>query len=124
MTERKPNPPYQALSDQLADKNAGYSDCIGFEEISVNDSTVQKLSIPNGATSALITVVADPSTTDLRNVVWWKEDGNVPTTGANGEGMPLGHLGVYECKGVINLKNFQVIGIEAGKTHSVRISYY
>ena len=122
--EKTSSRPYKNLSDQTSDKHAGFNDCRGYEAISVTDLEVKTLTIPNGSSYAIITIIASSTASDPEYVAWWMEDGNDPTTGDAGAGMPIGHLGVLEPKGITNLNNFKIIGREAGKTHLVRVKYY
>jgi hypothetical protein len=54
-------------------------------------------------------------------IIRYREDQVDPTASV---GMPLGDLSIYEVGGEANLSNIKFIGIEAGKTHKLRVSYY
>lgn len=125
MIDKNTTRPFKETSDKLSDRNAGFADCLGYQLIDVVDTAVSTLTPPKGATIAIIVVIADPDQTDLDlPAIWWREDGDDPTTGDAGEGMPLCTLSIAESKGPKNIKNFKMIGREAGKTHQVRVSYY
>lgn len=98
--------------------------CLGYEDFFVDDAPLAVLTIPAGAKYALIYVQADTTSANLNRVVHFREDGGDPTTGVAGDGIPLPDNGVYECSGAANLANFKIIGIEAGKTHTIRVIYY
>jgi hypothetical protein len=104
----------------------GMINCIGYQNILVDDTVVKTLTPPLYSLFALITVEADPATADKKKVIRFTEDNlSIPTNVAGTDlGMPLGDLSIYECKGLANLPAFQMIGREAGKTHSVRVQYY
>lgn len=96
--------------------------CIGYEAIVVNDSGVSVLTPPDYAVIALLVVEPDAATTDKKKVIRFTEDNfTVPT---NAIGMPLGELSIYETKGAVNMAAMKMIGIEAGKVHSVKVQYF
>lgn len=98
--------------------------CIGYEDFTVDDAPYATLTIPAGAKYAMIYVQGDSTSANLNRVVHFREDGGDPTTGTSGDGMPLADNGVYECRGPANLSSFKIIGIEAGKVHTIRVIYY
>ena len=99
-------------------------DCVDYEKLSVGDAAVVTLNVPASAQKAILTVIGDATAANSDRVIHFREDGNNPTTGTSGEGMPIGDNGTYTILSADNLANFKMIGIEAGKTHSVRVQYY
>ena len=95
--------------------------CVKYEQVSVTDTPAVTLVPPTNAFSALITVEGDATVASTTKVVRYREDG---TARSSTVGMPLGHLDSYEVTLNNNITNFKVIGIEAGKTHKLNISYY
>lgn len=101
--------------------------CLGYAEIDVTELLALPLPpypnvIPEVAYKALIVVEADPLSTNKTRCVRFTEDITNPPTAVFG--MPLGDLSIYEVGGQGNMDNFRIIGIEAGRTHKVRIQYY
>lgn len=76
--------------------------------------------IPAGARSVLVLVEADATEADLPRVVRFRCDTGTPTAA---EGMPCGDNGSFEVTGD-NIANFQIIGVTAGKSHTLRITFY
>lgn len=105
-----------ALSQRSIDKQ-----CVGDEKLDVTDLTAVSLTVPARATSAIITVEASTSAATTAKVVRFRESGDTATDSI---GTPLGDLDTYECLGPEALANFSIIGIEAGKTHTLNINYY
>jgi hypothetical protein len=100
--------------------------CIGHEYIDVTDAAVKTLTKPadaegNNASYALLVLEGDSTSADLSKCVRWTMEGTDPTAA---DGMPLGDNGVFEIQNETNLDAFKVIGIEAGKTHKLRVAYY
>lgn len=95
--------------------------CLKYEQVTVDDSPVVTLTPPTSAYSAVIIFEADATSADTTKIVYLTEDGTAPTSSS---GMPFGHLDTYEVTHIDNIKNFKVIGIEAGKTHKLNIQYY
>jgi hypothetical protein len=98
---------WQAL---INEKNA-----IGKETLVV-DTPAASLTIPSGATSAIIQIQSTVATTAVR---YW-EDGSVPTSTV---GMSQGHGAVIEITTAENLRNFKIIKETAGITQ-LNITYY
>jgi hypothetical protein len=94
----------------INEKNA-----IGKETLTVG-ATASSLTIPTGATSAIIQVQSTVATTAIR---YW-EDGSTPTATI---GMSQGHGAVIEITTSENLRNFKVIKETAGTTQ-LNITYY
>jgi hypothetical protein len=96
--------------------------CIGYEAISVGDTTPMTLTkAPSSSFSAIITVEGDSTVASSSKVVRFTEDGTTPTATI---GMPLGNLDTYEVQFLDNIQAFKCLGIEAGKTHSLKVQYY
>lgn len=91
------------------------------EILSVGSGAAVSLTVPSNANSALISVEADATVADSTRVVRFLETGATPTASV---GMALGNNDTYEVRTSDNLRNFKVIGIEAGKTQSLKINYY
>lgn len=79
----------------------------GYQQIAVN--TAQSLTVPTGATSAIIV----PEGQDVR----WRDDGSAPTTSV---GMPLGAGATLFYRA--NLATVQFIGVDTGG--KINVSYY
>lgn len=98
--------------------------CLGYESFTIDDSAAVALpSVPTDTINVVMVVEADDtlSATEKQMVVRFREDAIDPTPT---EGMPLGHLSLYTVGGVQNIDNIRMIGIQAGKTHNIRLSYY
>lgn len=93
----------------------------GYEDLAVDDSEAKELTVPEGAVSASIFFEVDASSTNKSRALRYKENGTAPTTDS---GQPFGDGDVLELFGKISLDNFKVIGIEAGKSHILRVQYY
>lgn len=93
----------------------------GYEDLSVNDTEVAQLTIPENAISATISIEADASVSDKARVIRFKENGSDPSANS---GIALGDNDLYEISGRWNLESFRAIGIEAGKSHVLRVQYY
>jgi len=94
--------------------------CIGKEKIDLTNA-IKTLTVPIGCTKAILSIEADDSSADKAKVARFYETGDIPNAT---DGMPLGDNNVYEIIGETNLSNFKLIGIEAGKTHTVQIQYF
>lgn len=92
----------------------------GFENVTVNDTAVVNLTIPTDAISADISVEADATALSKAKVIRFKENGSNPSTSS---GFPFGE-GIFKVIGKNNLNNFKIIGIEAGKSHTLQVQYY
>jgi hypothetical protein len=95
-------------------------ECIGYQALPVSSFFANSLAIPAQARYALMVVESNSLQIDKQRVVRFLESG-IPNAGI---GMPLGDLGVYECKGKENMQAFRVIGIQVGLTHTLHIQYY
>ena len=93
----------------------------GYEDLTVDDSEEKSLTVPSDAVSASVFFEVNSTTTDKARALRYKENGTAPTANS---GQPFGDGDVLELFGKTSLDNFQVIGIEAGKSHILRIQYY
>ena len=93
----------------------------GYEDLEVDDSEPQALTIPENAVSASIFFEVDASAINKARALRYKENGTAPTANS---GQAFGDGDVLELFGKTSLDNFKVIGIEAGKIHTLRIQYY
>jgi len=97
-------------------------DSAGIESLTVGSaSAVVLASVPAAANTALVSVEGDATALDLTKCIRITQNGTAPTSTV---GMILGNLDVYEIKTRINIANFKVIGIEAGKTNILKIEYF
>jgi len=93
----------------------------GYEDLAVTDMEVAQLTIPENGISATISIEADGSAAEKSRVVRFKENGSDPSANS---GIALGDNDLYEITGRWNLESFRVIGVEAGKSHIIRVQYY
>jgi hypothetical protein len=119
-----PKEPYHGITNGLLYSILTGGDCVGYEDIEIDDHTMPLLTPPESADYALIVVEADPSTVNKSKVIRIKEYIAGDTFPTSSVGIPLGDLSVYEVKGKKNMKNFRAISIEAGKVHILRVQYY
>lgn len=95
--------------------------CIGKQDISFDDSPAESLTPVDGAKSALIQVVADATAATPTKAATFYLDGSTPTATT---GIVLGSLERITIDNRDNLLGFKIIGIEAGKTHTLRVLYF
>lgn len=93
----------------------------GYEDLTVDDTEAKSLSVPDNAVSATVFFEIDATATNKARAIRYKESGTAPTADS---GLPFGDGDVLELFGKTSLDNFQVIGIETGKSHILRIQYY
>ena len=93
----------------------------GYEDLTVTDAEAKSLTVPEDAVSATISIEAAVSVTDKSRVIRFKENGSDPSVNS---GIALGDNDLYEITSRWNLESFRVIGIEAGKSHALRVQYY
>jgi hypothetical protein len=93
----------------------------GYEDLEVDDTEAKPLTVPEGAVSASVFFEVDASATNKLRALRYKENGTDPTANS---GQAFGDGDVLELFGKTSLDNFKVIGIEAGKTHILRVQYY
>lgn len=89
---------------------------IGYEKITV--TTVKSLTIPTGATYALISLESSIATPAIRYLELG--DKTLPTTS---DGLQRSNLDVFDITGYTNLVNFRVIQVGVG-THVLHVQYY
>jgi hypothetical protein len=97
--------------------------CLSYEQLVFDDAPAVVLpNIPVNARSAIIVIEnTGGAMADENKIARFREDGTAPTADI---GMPLGNNGSVEVKGSQNLAEFQIIGIDAGATHILRVQYY
>jgi hypothetical protein len=95
--------------------------CVGYQNLAFDDAPVVVLTVPAGAQYAICVLEADATEVDFPRVARFREDGVAPTAA---EGMPVGDNGSFEIRGAANLAAFQIIGITAGKNHTLKVQYY
>ena len=93
----------------------------GYEDLQINDAMAYALTVPVDAVSASIFFEADPTTADQSCIIRFKENGTDPT-GNSGQG--FGHKDIFNPAGKSTLDMLRFIGIEAGKTHTIRVQYF
>ena len=72
--------------------------------------------------SALLVLEADPGAANKEACARFTMDAAVPPD-AN-TGLPLGHLGTIKLENLSSISSFQIVSIEPGKTHKLRIHYF
>ncbi|HEY9084014.1 MAG TPA: hypothetical protein VIN73_11820 [Vicingaceae bacterium] len=93
----------------------------GYEDLEVDDTEAKTLTVPEAAVSAAVFFEVDASATNKARALRYKENGTAPTAAS---GQAFGDGDVLELFGKTSLTNFKVIGIEAEKTHTLRVQYY
>lgn len=104
---------------QLVQLGLNSPKAFGYQQLSV-DATVKNLTIPTGATYAIITV---ESTITSGVAARYLEFGGSGTPVAAGSGMPLYNGTVFDISDAANLNGFQVTREAAGTT-TLNIQYY
>jgi hypothetical protein len=109
-------------------------DAIGFERLIINSDVVPvKLAeIPENARYAQVILEVDPNSAVLEKACRFLEapakfdkvSGLYTEQLSTAQGMPLGHLGIYEIKDAENLKNFRILNLETGKTNLLMVQYF
>lgn len=89
---------------------------LGYEKITV--STVKSLTIPTGATYALISLESSILTPAIR---YLELGDKTPPTAT--DGLQRSNLDVFDVTGYTNLLNFRAIQVGAG-THVLHVQYY
>jgi hypothetical protein len=129
-------PPFDSVIEEMVYNIVMGGEALAFESISVGYNSLVSLGIPNNPLwkdklrYCQIILEADATTTTktkaIRFVEVKTEAGSLTVNAAEvrAKGLPLGDLGVYEIKGVENMANFRAIGLEASKTHFLRVQYY
>jgi hypothetical protein len=96
-------------------------ECVAYQQLGVGSFSPSALYPPTGALYALIVIESDPAQIDKQRVVRFTESGVIPS---GSFGMPIGDLGVYECKGKENMQAFRCIGISPGLNHIMHVQYF
>lgn len=93
--------------------------CIGYQNILFDSATPTGLTVPEGALSALVVLVANSLSVAGNIVAYFREDGINPTFT---EGMPMTNLTRY---GVLqgNLSTFKIVSADIN-VQSLRVQYY
>lgn len=89
---------------------------VGYEKISV--STIKSLTVPTGATYALITVESSLTTPAIR---YLELGDKTPPTST--DGIQRSNLDAFDVNGYSNLLNFRAIQVGVG-THTLHVQYY
>lgn len=71
---------------------------------------------------AEIVLEADHDETNAVKAAHFRVDGAALPTAASG--MPLGNGSVYELQGYEQIRNFRIIGVTGGLTHTLQVTYY
>lgn len=115
----------KAIRNLLAEANNGRI-CVGFQVLSVSNSTVSRLTVPALAMSAEITVEAI-SSTNANAAIRYTVDGTTPvsgTAGGNYAGVPVGEFDTIEVLNHTNLDAFRAIACDAASTKYLKIQYF
>ena len=109
-------------------------EAIAYESLSVNNSSFTTLTIPNTndkVVYARVIMEADATTTDPTKAARFIQSPNIGTgkstitpTNLKAQGFLLADKGTFTISGLGNLKSFKCIGLDAGKTHTLRVEYY
>lgn len=92
----------------------------GYEDLTVDD-TVKSLTVPENAVSASVFFEVDATASSKSRALRYKENGSAPSSTS---GQAFGDGDVLEIFGKTSLNKFEIIGIEADKSHVLRIQYY
>ena len=93
----------------------------GYEDLSVSDTLAVSLTVPVTATSATVFFEADESADNKARAVRVKDNGTEPTSSS---GFAFGEGDFLEIYGQARMTAFRAIGLEAGKTQTLRVQYY
>lgn len=108
---------------------------LAFETVAVSNAALVSLPIGNNTAWAdkivycriMLEVDATASITNKAvRFVQSPSIGGASVTGSlvTNNGFAFGDLGIITVNGPENMKNFRCIGVEAGKTHHLRVEYY
>lgn len=89
-------------------KDCNPEDAMYFDNMIISERTVK----------AILWIEADPTTINKTKVVRFLSDRSSPTST---DGFPLGDGDVYTIESKKDLFNFEIIGIEAGKSHIIHV---
>ena len=131
-----PSPPFNTdIENQIYSLMMG-GDAVAFESVAVGYNTLAKLSIGNNALWAdrikycMVFVEADATTANKSRAIRWLQvpsvAGSLTVNEANvrAQGFPFADAGVFEVKGLANMQHLRLIGLEFGKSHTIRVEYY
>jgi hypothetical protein len=96
----------------------------GFQDLEVTELSVVSLTRPTSpliGNACTISVEADSTSTDKLRVVRYTLNQQDPDTDL---GQALGDNDFLELRNSEQVRNFRVIGLEAGKTHKLKIQYF
>lgn len=111
------------IRNLIAQSNNGRA-CIGYQTLSVTNSAVVRLTVPETAQSAEITIESAGST-NTSAAIRYTIDGSTPVTGAASVvGVPLGDFDTLEILNHGNLNAFRVIAVDAANTKYLKIHYF
>lgn len=111
-------------TDKLAKLLDGHK-CVGQQTIAVSNAAMS-LSPPATVPEdkpyfAWIAPIIDSAATNTATALSFTLDGTTPTAAV---GLPLGIGGLLVAEGFSQITNFKIVGVEAGKTHSLRVCYF
>lgn len=116
-----PSPPYKgAIEGYLAGILLG-GVVLGYEIVTVDHTEAVSINPPDKAKKAILVVEADPTISNPRKAIRYQTGEAAAPTAT--DGFPVSDEGVFEVGTLWNLKRLKMIGIEAGKTHTVQIEY-
>jgi len=96
--------------------------CVGSQTIQVT-STVKKLTVPEGATAADMTLECAAGSTDPNVAARYSLDSNAPSATISASGMPIGDYDTIEIDHGSNLQAFKIISAD-GVTKYLKVIYY
>lgn len=101
--------------------------CIGYQTLSVDNAAVYRLTVPDMAISAEITVEVGTSSTNTSAAARYTINGTTPVTGAasaSTHGVPLGDFDTLIISNNTVLNNFKIIAVDGVANKFLRISYF
>lgn len=96
--------------------------CVGSETISLS-SSVSKLTVPSGATTADMTLECAAGSTNVSAAARYSLDANAPSATISSTGMPIGDYDTIEISNPNNLQAFKIISAD-GVTKYLKVIYY
>ena len=131
-----PSPPFNTdIENQIYGLMMG-GDALAFESVAVGYATLAKLTIPVNAAwidkvkYCMVLVEADPTAETQAKAIRWVQVNpasgtfTVNEASVRAQGFPFGDAGVFEVKGLANMQNLRLIGLQFGKAHTIRVEYY
>ena len=98
--------------------------CIGSQTLAVTNAAIVRLTVPETAQSAEITVESVGSTVTMAAVRYSISSTNPATGAVTVAGVPLGDYDTIEILGHTNLNAFKVIAVDAANTKYLKIHYF